>query len=90
MIKLAYREKSKAAVTSATKKTFDLLRRLGNNEIEISEPYEPLVSKKKAYFSKYILLKIKNNNPPKKLAIYPALAALGKGWAIDVDPISAL
>lgn len=88
LIKLIYREKSKSKTESETKKVFDLLQRLGNNNIEVSEPYEPLVSSKRGYFYKNLLLKTNPSQETRNLTVYSALKSLGKGWVIDVDPVN--
>jgi primosomal protein N' (replication factor Y) (superfamily II helicase) len=89
-ILLAFSGKNKAKVDREAQRMFDLLLRLSNNKIEISEPYEPIIAKKRGMIYKKLLIKTNSMGEIKKLPIYPALAALGKGWKIDVDPISSL
>jgi len=90
LIKIIYRNKNRKKCVSVAQKMFDLLNRLGNNEVEISEPYEPLAGKKRSYFYRNILLKIDAKKNIANLSIYSTLANLGKGWAIDVDPINTI
>lgn len=47
LVKIFCREKSKKKVEAETKKVFDLLMTLRDSNIDISEPYEPSVSKKR-------------------------------------------
>jgi primosomal protein N' (replication factor Y) len=90
LMKLAFRDKSEKKAVSETKKAFDLLRRAGNNMVEIIGPYEPFSAQKKGIYTRNILLKC---DPGKKISDLPVRAVfggLGKGWSVDVDPISIM
>ncbi len=88
LIKLSFRDYSLKKAETETRKVFDLLVRTGNNEIEVSEPYEPLVSRKRKMYYKNILVKVKPEKKIEKTPIYSIISGLRKGWAIDVDPVS--
>jgi len=90
LIKIFYRNKSRKKCAREAQKMFDLLKRLGNNEVEIIEPHEPLVGKKRGYFYRNILLKIDAKKNTQRFLMYPILATLGKDWGIDVDPINTI
>lgn len=90
VVKLSYRDNSKKKTEKEAKEVFDLLAAAGNNEIEVSEPYEPPASKKRGYFYKNILIKIPCGKRLEKLPLYPIIGGLGKGWTVDVDPISTV
>ncbi len=90
IVKLSYRDNSKKRTEKEAKEAFDLLAAAGNNEIEVSEPYEPAAPKKRGYFYKNILIKVPRGKGLEKLPLYPIIGGLGKGWAVDVDPISTM
>ena len=90
IVKLSYRDNLKKKVKKETEKIFDLLAAAGDNEIEVSEPYEPPASKKRGYFYKNILIKIPRGKRLEKLPLYPIIGGLGKSWMIDIDPISTI
>jgi primosomal protein N' (replication factor Y) (superfamily II helicase) len=86
-IKLVYRDKLQKKAKSETKKTFDLLRATGNNEIELCGPYAPVSEKKRGYFQQNILIKADGKKEIRDLPIRPVLGGLRKGWSVDVDPV---
>lgn len=90
LVKLSYRDDAKKKVERETKKIFDLLAKTGNNEVEIADPYEPLVAKKRGYFYKNILIKVSRDKELEKSPLYPIIGGLKKGWAVDVEPVSTV
>lgn len=90
LVKLSYRDDAKKKVERETKKIFDLLKKTGNNEVEITDPYDPLAAKKRGYFYKNILIKVSRDKELKKLPLYPIIGGLKKGWGIDVEPVNTV
>ena len=91
IIKLFYRHPNKKKVEKETQGIFDLLQKFtDNNVIDINEPYEPLINKKRGYYYKNILIKAKRRADVQKLSIFPILDKLKKGWEIDLDPVSTV
>jgi primosomal protein N' (replication factor Y) (superfamily II helicase) len=88
LIKLSFREKSESLVRSGTKKIFDLLRATSNDKIEIIGPYEPAFEKKKTMYKRNILIRIDVAVDIRDSALRSVLGGLGKGWTVDVDPVS--
>ena len=90
LVKLSFRDKSEKRAASETKKAFDLLRRAGNNMVEIIGPYVPFLGEKKGIYTRNILIKC---DPEKNISDLPIRAVIGglrKGWSVDVDPISIM
>ncbi len=87
-VKLGFRDKLEKKAVSETKKTFDLLRRASNNEIEIIGPYEPLSRQKRGLYQRNILLKFDPRKNIGDLPIRSVIGGLRKGWSVDVDPVS--
>ena len=87
-VKLAYRDKFEKKAVSETKKTFDLLRATGNNEVEIIGPYAPLSLQKRGMYVRNILLKFDPKKNIGDLPVRSVIGALRKGWSVDVDPVS--
>jgi primosomal protein N' len=80
-------------VEKETQKVFDLLQKFADNDnniIDINEPYEPLIAKKRGYYYKNILIKTKREAEIQKISIFPILSKLKKGWGIDLDPVSTV
>ena len=93
IVKLFYRHPNKKKVEKETQKVFDLLQKFADNDnniIDINEPYEPLIAKKRGYYYKNILIKTKREAEIQKLSILPILSKLKKGWGIDLDPVSTV
>jgi primosomal protein N' (replication factor Y) (superfamily II helicase) len=90
LIKLIYRDKNHKKAEKEIEKTFDLLKNVSDNEIEISEPYTPLDSKKRGLYGKSILIKFPPNKDLSNLPIYSIIGSLKKGWIVDVDPVATI
>ncbi len=90
LVKLFFKEKNKKKAERETERVFGLLKDVSGGKIGISEPYEPFSEKKRGYFYKNILIKTKPNVDFRKLPIFPILANLRKGWAVDVDPVNTI
>jgi len=88
LVKLSYRDKFERKAAVETNKAFDLLRRAGNNEVEIIGPYAPLSFQKRGFYSRNILLKFDPQKNISDLPIRSVIGALRKGWSVDVDPVS--
>jgi primosomal protein N' len=87
-VKMGFWDKSENKVQNETEKMVDLLKRTGNNEIEIVWPYGPLTERKKGIYQRNILLKIPKGKDIRNLPIRAALGGLRKGWSVDIDPVS--
>jgi primosomal protein N' (replication factor Y) len=90
LVKLVYRDKIPKKAEKEAGKAFDLLKNVSDNEIEISDPYIPLASKKKGLYKKNILIKMPPNKNLSELPIYPIIGSLRKGWIVDVDPVTTI
>jgi primosomal protein N' (replication factor Y) (superfamily II helicase) len=90
LVKLAYRDQSEKKAASETKKTFDLLLATGNNMVETIGPYVPFSGLKKGIHTRNILLKCAPEKNIVDLPIRAVIGGLGKGWSVDVDPISIM
>jgi len=90
LVKLVYRDKSEKKAASEAKKTFDLLLATGNNMIEAIGPYIPFSGQKKGIHTRNILLKCAPEKNISDLPIRAVIGGLGKGWSVDVDPISIM
>jgi primosomal protein N' (replication factor Y) (superfamily II helicase) len=90
LVKLSYRDKSEKKAASETKKTFDLLLATGNNTVETIGPYAPFYGQKKGIYTRNILLKGAPEKNISDLPIRAVIGGLGKGWSVDVDPISIM
>lgn len=90
LVKLTYRDKAEKKAVSETKRTFDLLRATGNNMVEIIGPYEPLAGQKKGIYARNILMKCDPEKNIGDLPVRGVVGGLGKGWSVDVDPISIM
>jgi len=88
LVKLSFRDKSEKRAASETKKAFDLLRATGNNMVEIIGPYIPFSGQKKGIYTRNILIKCDPKKNISDLPIRAVIGGLGKGWSVDVDPIS--
>ncbi|HUD08637.1 MAG TPA: primosomal protein N' [Candidatus Saccharimonadales bacterium] len=90
LVKLSFRDKSEKRAASETKKAFDLLRATGNNTVEIIGPYIPFSGEKKGIYTRNILIKCDPEKNISDLPIRAVIGGLGKGWSVDVDPISIM
>jgi primosomal protein N' (replication factor Y) (superfamily II helicase) len=90
LIKLIYRDKIFKKAEKEIKKTFDLLKNVSDNEIEIGDPYTPLASKKKGLFVKSFIIKVSPDKKVSDLPIYSIIGSLRKGWTVDVDPVTTI
>jgi primosomal protein N' (replication factor Y) len=90
LVKLSFRDKLEKRAASETKKAFDLLRRAGNNMVDIIGPYEPFSAQKKGLYAQNILLKFDSGKNISDLPIRAVIGGLRKGWSVDVDPISIM
>ena len=88
LIKLVYRGDSKEQGEKEAQRVFDDLAARHDNGLEISDPYKPLNSEKRGLYHTNILIKIPPDLGIADLSIFPVLASLKKGWAVDVDPVS--
>ncbi len=87
IIKIIKRDRDKNKVERETEKFYQVLQKnFDSSDIFASYPQDPLVSKVGRNFQKQIIIKIKKADILKNLS--PILRKLGKGWIIDVDPIS--
>ncbi|MFA5925384.1 MAG: primosomal protein N' [Parcubacteria group bacterium] len=90
IIKLVYRSDSKKNAVREAKKIFDDMMNGGDNNIEISEPYESMSSGKRGLFLINILIKIPPDKNLADFSIFPIVRGLKKGWAVDIDPVSII
>jgi len=90
LVKLVYRDKISKKAEYETKKVFDLLKNVSDNEIEISDPYSPIAAKKRGLYSSCILIKLSPDKNLENLPIYPIIGSLRKGWSVDVDPVTTI
>jgi primosomal protein N' (replication factor Y) (superfamily II helicase) len=90
LIKLVYRDKIPKKSEKEIQKIFDLLKNVSDNEIEISDPYTPMASKKRGLYSRSILIKLSPNKNLSNLPIYSIIGGLRKGWIADVDPVTTI
>lgn len=88
LIKLVFRGDSKELGKKEVQKVFDDLVAVSDNNLEISDPYEPLNAKKRGLYHTNILIKVRPNLNAADLSIFPILGNLKKGWAVDVDPVA--
>ena len=88
LIKISCRDKKLKEVEKETRRLFDLISSDGDNKIEVSRPYNPIVPQKRGRYYRNILVKVKSEKEIQDLRIYPILAGLGKNCAVDVDPMS--
>jgi primosomal protein N' (replication factor Y) len=91
LIKITFKDESKEKAEKETQKGYEkILKSVSEFEnISISAPINPLLSKIRGKFIKQIIIKLKgmdNDSMPNDL--FKALTSLPKGWSIDVDPIN--
>jgi primosomal protein N' (replication factor Y) len=86
LVKITYRDKVAGKAEKRIKEVFDLLKSLGDNKIEISDSYSPVAAKRRGFCVKSLLIRLPPNADISKTPLYAAMARLGKGWAVDVDP----
>lgn len=90
LVKIFFRDSRRKKTDAETKKVFDLLSRLADSSIDISEPYEPFSAKRRGFYRKNILIRTKPGTDIRKTPVFPVLGGLKKGWTIDVDPVSTV
>jgi primosomal protein N' (replication factor Y) (superfamily II helicase) len=90
IIKLSYSDYLPKKVEGEIVRIFDLLRANSNNKVIVEDPFVPYLAKKRGKFAKNILIKLLSQENIEETNIYAIINSLGKGWKIDVDPISTV
>ncbi|MFA5871175.1 MAG: primosomal protein N' [Parcubacteria group bacterium] len=90
IIKLSYADHLQKKAESESARVFDLLNVKSHNNIRIEDPFAPYLAKKRGKFTINILIKISGKEVIADTPIYAIMSSLGKGWKIDVDPISTV
>ncbi len=90
LIKLVFQDSDKEKAEKETENVFREIKRAvgGLKNHRLFPPNDPLVSKVRGKHKKQIVIKFDNGEINKKL--YKIISKLGKGWIIDVDPISII
>lgn len=90
LIKLTFKDEAIEKIEKETqnvyKKISDLIAEHEN--IRISEPLSPMVSKIRGKFLKQMLIKTGSESEPLPQELIKLLSSLSSSWTIDVDPIS--
>lgn len=88
LVKIIFQNEKKTEVEKNSEKAYNEIKSLSKKitAIKCYPPQNPLVSKIRGRYRKQIIIKLSKNEVPKSLA--KILKNLGKGWIIDVDPIS--
>lgn len=88
LVKIIFQDKNKEKSEKETGKIYQNILSLQeeNKNFSVFEPQEPLAGKIRGKFRRQIVIKIKNKKISEQLG--RLLKKLGKGWIVDVDPIS--
>ena len=93
LIRLEYQNESLEKAELESKKVAETLQKINyDHSMEISDPYQPFINKKRNKFRSQILLRTKNTYKklPLTKEIQSIIKDLPKGWIVDVDPFSLI
>lgn len=89
LIKLTFKdeslEKIEKEIQNIYKKISEIIK--DQEDIRVSEPLSPLVSKIRGKFLKQMIIKT-GNEKPLPVELIKIISSLSSGWIVDVDPIS--
>ena len=93
LIRLEYQNELLKKAELESKKVAEILQKIDHqNLLEISDPYQPFINKKRNKFRSQILIRTKNTY--KKLPLpketQSIIKNLPKGWIVDIDPFSLI
>jgi primosomal protein N' (replication factor Y) len=88
LIKLIFQDEKSYEVEKSSKKAYNEINDLAmkNKSVKCYPPQDPLVSKIRGRSRKQIIIKFTGLEIPENLS--KIIKKLGKGWIIDIDPIS--
>lgn len=88
LIKLVFQDYNQAKIDKEVWRVYEILNKIP--DIKITEPHDPLILKIRKRFRKQIIIKIKKNKIPNKFKKELEKISSGRGWIIDIDPISII